>query len=105
MNKEQIIKEALSLGFKLDYDKSDGISPDGLQGNIKYMRFISVDDALDEKDLRWIWRMEDSDEENLKEGNYIKNRLTRKKQLQEFLKYQTYEYDRENNQIHKNKLM
>lgn len=86
MNKEQIIKEVLSLGFKLDYDKSDGIDHSGDVG-LKYMRFISVDDALDEKDLRWIWRMDDSDEENLKEGNYIKNRLTRKKHIQEFLKY------------------
>lgn len=82
MNKKQIIEEALSLGFKLDYDKSDG-----LQGNLKYMRFVSIDDSLDEKDLRWIWRMDDSDEENIRDGHYIKGRLAKKKQIQEFLKY------------------
>ena len=81
MKKEQIVEEALSLGFKLDYDKSHAVH------GLKYMRFVSIDDSLDEKDLRWIWRMDDSDEENIEEGHYIKGRLSKKKQRQEFLKY------------------
>lgn len=87
MDKKQIIKVALTLGFKLDYDKSDGISPAGTKGNLKYMRFVSIDDSLDEKDLRWIWRMDDSDDKNLRAGYYIKGRLAKKKQIQEFLRY------------------
>jgi|TARA_R110000851_G_scaffold251458_2_gene403946 hypothetical protein len=87
MSNDKIIQNALLLGFKLDYDKSDGASSNGIKGNLKYMRFVSIDASLDEKDLRWIWRMDDSDEDNLKEGNYIKSRLAKKKNIQNFLKY------------------
>jgi hypothetical protein len=53
MNKKQIIAQAKSLGFKLDYDKSDGIGFDGLPStNGKWIRFISINKKLDEKDLR-----------------------------------------------------
>jgi len=80
MIKEEIIDIASKLGFKLDYD----------QFNIEdkqWLRFVSKDNSLDEKDLRWIWYKEDSNEDNIKRGKYIQSRLKRKAEVQEFLKY------------------
>lgn len=86
MNKREIIEIATSMGFKLDCDKWN--NPDTSKfSNGKWLRFVSQDDSLDEKELRWIWCREDSDEDNLKRGNYIQKRLKRKKEIQEFLKY------------------
>jgi hypothetical protein len=81
MKKQEIIQLAESLGFKFDYEKIEP-SPLGY-----WIRFVSQDDSLDEKDLRWIWYLNDPDEENIKRGKYIKSRLDKKKQVQEFLKY------------------
>ena len=78
--KKEIIEEAEARGFKLDYDQSE------VEGK-KWIRFVSVDDTLDEQALRWIWYMEDHLIDNLERGNYIESRLKKKKQIQEFLKY------------------
>jgi hypothetical protein len=80
MDKEEIIKIANSMNFKLDYDQSEVESK-------KWIRFISNDNNLDEKDLRWIWYIEDDWTENIERGNYIESRLKKKKQIQESLKY------------------
>lgn len=87
MNKEDIILIAESKGFKLDYDKFDDKEYKGDSSKLRFLRFVSTDDFLDEKDLRWIWYKEDSDEDNIKRGIYIKSRLDKKKQIKEFLKY------------------
>jgi hypothetical protein len=86
LNKEQIISLAESIGFKLDYDKWD--NPDTNEfSNGKWLRFISQDESLDERELRWIWYKEDSDEDNYKRGQYIKSRLDKKRSIKDFLKY------------------
>lgn len=80
MEKEEIITLAESMNFVLDYDKfDDEVFP--------YIRFVSVDDELDEPDLRWIWRMNDNDETNILDGQYIQSRLIRKRQVLNSLKY------------------
>jgi len=86
MEKEEIINIAKSMGFKLDYDNWN--NPDkGEYSNGDWLRFISNNDSLDERDLRWIWYKDNKDEDNIKEGRIIKYRLERKKQIQEMLKY------------------
>ena len=87
MKKEDIIKLATSMGYKLDYDKSEDREYEGSSSTLRFFRFVSIDDSLDEKDLRWIWYMEDTDEVNINRGEFIKKRLAKKKELQEFLKY------------------
>ena len=87
MNKEEIIKLAESLDFILDYDKYEDKEYPGDSNNMRYLRFISKDQSLDEKDLRWIWYKNDSDEDNILRGQHIKSRLNKKKQIQEMLKY------------------
>jgi hypothetical protein len=86
LNKEQIISLAESIGFKLDYDKWE--NPDTSEfSNREWLRFISQDESLDERELRWIWYKEDSDEDNYKRGQYIKSRLDKKRSIKDFLKY------------------
>lgn len=87
MNKQEIIQLAESMGFKLDYDKFDDKEYPGDSNNLKYLRFISTDDFLDEKDLRWIWFKVWTKELNIQNGQNIQLRLLKKKQIQEFLKY------------------
>ena len=87
MNKEEIINLAKSMGFKLDYDKFENKEYPGDSNNLRYLRFVSADDKLDEKELRWIWYKNRTNVENIQEGEYIQQRLVKKKQIQEFLKY------------------
>ena len=87
MNKKQIVALAESMGFKLDCDRFDNKEYPGDSNNLRYLRFVSIDDSLDEKDLRWIWYKEGSNEDNINRGKHIQNRLKRKKEIQEFLKY------------------
>jgi len=88
MNKQEIITLAQSMGFKLDYDRFDDKEYQGVANpDLKFLRFVSQDDSLDEKDLRWIWYKKDTDEDNIYTGIYIKSRIDKKKQIQEFLKY------------------
>jgi len=86
MTNNEIIELADSLGFDLDYDKSE-IREDAGEFDLRYMRFVSKDESLDEADLRWIWYMEDSDSDNINRGKYIISRLEKKKSIQNFLNY------------------
>jgi hypothetical protein len=81
MTKEAIMHQAEIRGLKLDYDKSDGIGKDGRAEHLRYIRFVSKDENLDEPDLRWIWYMDDPDDENLKRGDYVVSRLTKKQEV------------------------
>jgi hypothetical protein len=87
MNKEEIISLAESMDFKLDYDKYEDKEYPGDSNNMRYLRFVSKDDSLDEKDLRWIWFKDSEDKENVIRGKVIQSRLIKKKQIQEMLKY------------------
>ena len=87
MNKEEIVTLAESMNFKLDYDKSDDKEYPGDSNNLRYLRFISNDDELDEKDLRWVWLKNETDADNIDYGKYIQSRLIRKKQVLNSLKY------------------
>lgn len=87
MTKDEIIELAITKGFKFDYDKFDDKDYPGDSSKLRFLRFVSTDKTLDEPDLRWIWYKEDSDEDNIQRGEYIKSRLDRKKYIQEFLKY------------------
>jgi hypothetical protein len=87
MNKNEIISLAESMNFKLDYDKYDDKEYPGDSNNMRYLRFVSKDDSLDEKDLRWIWFKDSEDKENVIRGKVIQSRLIKKKQIQEMLKY------------------
>ena len=87
MNKKEIIDLVDSMGFKLDYDKYDEKEYPGDSINLRYMRFISKDEDLHEKDLTWIWYKTHTDESNINRGLYIQSRFTRKKEIQDFLKY------------------
>jgi len=75
------------MNFVLDYDKFDDKYYPGDSNNLRYLRFISNDDELDEKDLRWIWYKNDSDKDNLNRGLYIQKRLFKKRQVLNLLKY------------------
>lgn len=86
MNKEEIITLAESMNFKLDYDK--WVNEDkGRFSNGEWLRFVSLDDDLDEKDLRWIWYKTDTDEDNILRGKHIQFRLNRKREVLNSLKY------------------
>lgn len=85
MNKKEIINLAESMGFKLDYDKYDNKEYPGDSNNLRFLRFVSKDDNLDEKDLRWIWYKNENYQINLNKGLQIQSRLKRKKEIQEFL--------------------
>lgn len=88
MKKEEIIKIAEDMDFKLDYDKSDKNKEyPGDSNKFRYIRFISKDELLDEKDLRWIWWMDESDRYNIENGKCVQSRLKKKKEIQNFLKY------------------
>jgi hypothetical protein len=88
MNKEEIVKLAESMGFKLDYDRFDDKEYLGVANNsLRFIRFISPDKTLDEPDLRWIWYKDEDYESNVNRGHYVLSRLNRKKEIQEFLKY------------------
>jgi hypothetical protein len=87
MTKQEIISLAESMNFKLDYDKYDDKEYPGDSNNMRYLRFVSKDDSLDEKDLRWIWFKDSEDKENVIRGKVIQSRLIKKKQIQEMLKY------------------
>ena len=76
------------MGFRLDYDRFDDKEYPGVADpSLRFMRFVSADDDLDEKDLRWIWYKEDDGEYNVQRGKQIQDRLRRKKEIQDFLKY------------------
>ena len=87
MKKEEIITLAESMNFKLDYDKFDDKEYPGDSNNLRYLRFTSNDDELDEKDLRWIWLKNETDADNIDYGKYIQSRLVRKRQVLNSLKY------------------
>lgn len=87
MEKNEIIEVAKNMNFVLDYDKFDDKEYPGDSNNLRYLRFISNDDELDEKDLRWIWYKNDSDKDNLNRGLYIQKRLLKKRQVLNLLKY------------------
>jgi hypothetical protein len=87
MTKQEIISLAESMNFKLDYDKYDDKEYPGDSNNMRYLRFVSKDDSLDKKDLRWIWFKDSEDKENVIRGKVIQSRLIKKKQIQEMLKY------------------
>ena len=88
MDKEQIIQLAKSMEFKLDYDRYDDKEyPGVVNPNLKFLRFISKDDSLDEKDLRWIWYKDWNEELNVQNGLQIQSRLSKKKMIQQMLKY------------------
>ena len=87
LTKQNIISLAESMNFKLDYDKFDDKEYPGDSNNMRYLRFVSNDDSLDEKDLRWIWFKDSEDKENIIRGKVIQSRLIKKKQIQEMLKY------------------
>lgn len=87
MKKEEIILVAESMGFKLDHDKYDDKIYPGDSTGLRYLRFVSIDDSLDEKDLRWIWYKDDSYEDNINIGKHIQKRINKKKEIQNFLKY------------------
>ena len=87
MNKQEIIKLAISMNFKLNYDRYDDKEYPGSSSTLRYLRFVSKDDNLDEKDLRWIWYKEGSNQDNIARGILIQKRLKKKKEIQEFLKY------------------
>ena len=87
MEKQEIIEVAKNLNFVLDYDKFDDKEYPGDSNNLRYLRFVSNDDELDEKDLRWIWYKNDSDKDNLNRGLYIQKRLLKKRQVLNSLKY------------------
>jgi hypothetical protein len=88
MNKQEIVQLAESMGFKLDYDRFDDKEYPGVANtDLKFLRFVSTDDSLDEKDLRWIWYKNVNDKINIKRGKVIQSRLIKKKEIQEFLKY------------------
>lgn len=87
MNKQEIITLAESLGFVLDYDKYDDKIYPGESNSLRYLRFVSAESELDEKDLRWVWYKEDLDEDNLVRGRYIKSRLDKKREVVNSLKY------------------
>ena len=87
MKKEQIINIAKTLDFKLDYDKFDDKEYPGDSNNLRYLRFVSIDDSLHEKELTWIWYKEDSDNDNIQRGLNLQHRLKRKKDIQNLLKY------------------
>ena len=50
MNKQEIISLAESLGFVLDNDKYDDKTYSGESNNLRYLRFVSAESGLDEKD-------------------------------------------------------
>ena len=85
MSKEEIINYAEELGFHLDYDKWDGIAR-GSYSTEKFLRFC-LPEELDEKDLRWIWYVDDSFVNNQNRGLYILQRAKKKQQVLDFLKY------------------
>lgn len=87
MEKQEIIKVAEQMGFQLDYDKFDDKEYPGDSNGLRYLRFISQDEKLDEKDLRWIWYKNDSTKDNIIRGRHIQARLKKKKEIQDFLKY------------------
>ncbi len=87
MKKEEIVTLAESMNFKLDYDKFDDKEYPGDSNNLRYLRFVSVDDELDEKDLRWVWLKNETDADNIDYGKYIQSRLIRKRQVLNSLKY------------------
>jgi len=87
MEKEEIITLAESMNFVLDYDKFDDKEYPGDSTNLRYLRFTSNDDELDEKDLRWIWLKNKTDADNIDYGKYIQSRLVRKRQVLNSLKY------------------
>ena len=87
-DKQRIIDFAESLNYKLDYDRYDDKDyPNVADPSLRFMRFISKDESLDEPDLRWIWYKDDSDDDNINRGKFIRQRLDKKKQIQDFLKY------------------
>jgi hypothetical protein len=87
LSKQEIIQIAESMGFKLDYDKFDDKEYPGDSNNLRYLRFVSIEDDLDEKELRWIWYKKDSNQDNMQRGMHIQSRLNKKRQIIDFLKY------------------
>lgn len=88
MEKEEIITLANSMGFLLDYDKFDDKDYSGVANlDLRFLRFITDKENLDEKELRWIWYKDDSDDTNIRRGKRIQSRLQRKAEIQQFLKY------------------
>lgn len=88
MKKDEIIALANDMGFMLNYDRFDDIEYKGVaNSDLRFLRFVTNKEGLDEKDLRWIWYKEDSDEDNILRGKHIQSRLLKKETIQEFLKY------------------
>lgn len=87
MTKQEIITLAESMGFILNYDKYDDKEYPGDSHGFKFLRFVHPDKELDEPDLRWIWYKEDGDEDNRWRGVHIWNRIQRKIEVLNSLKY------------------
>lgn len=87
MNKQEIIILAESMGFVLDYDKFDDKEYPGDSSNLRFLRFVSPEEDLDERGLRWIWYKHFTDLENIEEGEHVKFRLERKRKILNSLKY------------------
>lgn len=88
MNKEEIIVLAESMGFVLDYDRYDEKDYPGVANNsLRFLRFNSSEEDLDERELRWIWYKHFSDADNIEQGKYIQSRLKRKREVLNSLKY------------------
>jgi hypothetical protein len=88
MNKQEIIAFAQTKGFKLDHDRYDDKEySNSSNPDLRYLRFVSTDDELDEPDLRWIWFKKDSDNDNIEYGQYIQSRLKKKREVLNSLKY------------------
>lgn len=88
MKKEEIITLANDMGFLLDYDRFDDKDYPGVANpDLRFLRFITDKENLDERELRWIWYKDDSDDTNIRRGKRIQSRLQRKAEVQQFLKY------------------
>lgn len=87
MNKEEIISLAESMGFVLDYDKFDDKVYPGDSNNLRFLRFTSPEEDLDERGLRWIWYKDVEQNKNIEQGKYIQSRLKRKREVLNSLKY------------------
>jgi hypothetical protein len=63
MEKEQVIKIARALGFKVEDDTWDGYG--------EYILFKLDNDELDERGFSWVWHKDKSIEENMVDAGVI----------------------------------
>lgn len=80
MTKEDVIENAIALGFVLDYDQWD---VDGKE----WMRFKLEEESLQEKDLTLIWWKDASLASNLHHAGMILFKSGRKSKVMEINNY------------------